>query len=134
MRPTERSQADLLLPYFKFEAFADKSVLTQNNMQTQNNTNRMNNEKCCLGDGQLSCLMGRANKSAQGVQTQPHSNLSHRQNNDLLSKAPGAPRSPVIGLNVIFGSSKQPLINLINSINFIAPGASSAIRGRVKTE
>ena len=63
--------------------------------------------------------MGRANNSAQGVQTQPHSNLSNRQNTDLLSKAPGVPRSPVIG------SSKQPLI---------APGASNAIKGIVKTE
>ena len=62
--------------------------------------------------------MGRVNNSA-GVQTQPHSNLSYRQNTDLLNRSPGVPRSPVIG------SSKQPLI---------APGASSAIRGRVKTE
>ena len=57
---------DLLLPYFKFENFADRSILSVNNVPTHNTRLR---DSCCLGDGQLSCLVGRVHNSAHVVQT-----------------------------------------------------------------
>ena len=57
---------DLLLPYFKFENFADRSLFSINNQVTQNT--RLT-EKCCLGNGQLSCLVGRVRNPALASQT-----------------------------------------------------------------
>ena len=46
---------DLLLPYFKFENFAEQSMYTFNKQVKQEHRIV---EKCCLGNGQLTCMVG----------------------------------------------------------------------------
>jgi hypothetical protein len=50
---------DLLRPYFRFENFADRTLYTINDLSEQDARLR---EKCCLGDGQLACLVQRRNE------------------------------------------------------------------------
>lgn len=47
---------ELLKPYFRFENFADRSMYTINDLGEQDAKLR---EKCCIGNGQLACLMSR---------------------------------------------------------------------------
>lgn len=54
---------DLLRPYFRFENFADRTLYTINDLSEQDARLR---EKCCLGDGQLACLVQRRNE-VEGV-------------------------------------------------------------------
>lgn len=44
---------DLLKPYFRFENFSERSMLTINDPYEQDAKLR---EKCCLGNGQLTCF------------------------------------------------------------------------------
>ena len=57
---------DLLRPYFRFENFADRSMFTINDPVEQYAKLR---EKCCIGNGQLSCLvnLNRASKRSRFV-------------------------------------------------------------------
>jgi hypothetical protein len=47
---------ELLKPYFRFENFADRSMYSINDLGEQDAKLR---EKCCIGNGQLACLMNR---------------------------------------------------------------------------
>jgi hypothetical protein len=53
---------ELLKPYFRFENFADRSMYTINDLGEQDAKLR---EKCCIGNGQLACLLNNRRNSLQ---------------------------------------------------------------------
>lgn len=55
---------ELLLPYFKFENFADRSMFTIVDKLVYQQPVRVR-QKCCEGNGQLACFIGRANRGPQ---------------------------------------------------------------------
>lgn len=50
---------ELLLPYFKFENFADRSMFTIVDKVIFQHPPRLR-DNCCIGNGQLKCIVGRA--------------------------------------------------------------------------
>ena len=71
----------LLLPYFKFENFADRSMFTIVDKLVYQQPQRVR-KKCCFGDGQLTCLIGRARHGQQVKSEVPsqHDSLTGKLN------------------------------------------------------
>jgi hypothetical protein len=56
---------ELLLPYFKFEHFADRSMFTIPDRTVYQPVRVREKEKCCFGNGQLTSFFGRARHGAK---------------------------------------------------------------------
>ena len=58
---------DLLCPYFLFEDFADNSLFTtqHNSMSIRQNQALIPEIKCCLGNGQLECIVEHNNNTSE---------------------------------------------------------------------
>ncbi len=91
---------DLLLPYFKFENFAEQSMYTFNKQVKQEHRII---EKCCLGNGQLTCMADSFEQSGMDPYSQAAMDL-------VNSSAVRPPSLAALSLGVTSKEEKQVLM------------------------